>query len=142
VLLEGEDVEALIRTTEVSEEASKVAADPRVRRSLVEAQRRLIAQADWVAEGRDIGTVVAPDAEIKVFLTASPEERARRRAAELGTDVQTVLQDQTLRDERDSTRAESPLRAADDAIEVDTTGLGIEEVVARIVALAEGARTS
>ncbi len=141
VLLEGEDVEALIRTPEISEEASKVAADPQVRRALVEQQRRLIAQADWVAEGRDIGTVVAPDAEIKVFLTASPEERARRRAAELGADVRTVLQDQTLRDERDSTRAESPLKPADDAIEVDTTGLDIDEVVARIVALADGART-
>ena len=142
VLLEGEDVEALIRTPEVSEQASKVASDPQVRRSLVEAQRRLIAQADWVAEGRDIGTVVAPDAEVKVFLTASPQERARRRAAELGADVQMVLQDQTLRDERDSTRAESPLKPADDAIEVDTTGLDIDEVVARIVALAEGARTA
>jgi cytidylate kinase len=138
VMLEGEDVEALIRTPEVSQEASRVAADPRVRSALVDRQRRLIGQADWVAEGRDIGTVVAPDAELKVFLTASPEERARRRAAELGADPAQILQEQTIRDERDSTRADSPLRAADDAVEVDTTGLGIDEVVAKIVDLARG----
>src|SRR4051812_29805832 len=93
VTLEGEDVEALIRNPEVAEEASRVAADPQVRAALVEQQRRLIGQADWVAEGRDVGTVVAPGAEVKVFLTASPQERARRRAAELGADYETVLQD-------------------------------------------------
>jgi CMP/dCMP kinase len=135
VLLEGEDVESLIRTPEVSEEASKVAADPQVRKAMVEVQRRLIAESDWVAEGRDIGTVVAPDAEVKVFLTAAPEERARRRADQLGADFDTVLQDQTLRDQRDMQRADSPLAPADDAIEVDTTGLGIDEVVAKIVEL-------
>jgi CMP/dCMP kinase len=135
VMLEGEDVESLIRTPEVSEEASKVAADPQVRQAMVEQQRRLIAQADWVAEGRDIGTVVAPDAEVKVFLTASPEERARRRADQLGADYTTVLQDQTIRDQRDMDRADSPLRPADDAVEVDTTGLPVDEVVAKIVAL-------
>ena len=135
VLLEGEDVEALIRTPEVAQEASKAAADPQVRRSLVEAQRRLIAQADWVAEGRDIGTVVAPGAEVKVFLTAHPEERARRRAAELGGDTATVLKELTLRDQRDTTRSESPLLKADDAVEVDTTGLDVDEVVERIVEL-------
>ena len=141
VLLEGEDVEALIRTPEIAEEASKVAADPQVRRALVEQQRRLIAQSDWVAEGRDIGTVVAPDAELKVFLTASPEERARRRADQLGADVQQMLREQAIRDERDMQRADSPLVAAPDAVEVDTTGLGVDEVVERIVALArEGAR--
>ena len=140
VLLEGEDVEALIRNTEVSEEASKVAADPRVRRSLVEAQRRLIAQADWVAEGRDIGTVVAPDAEIKVFLTASPEERARRRAAELGADLEVVLREQAMRDERDRSREHAPLAPAVDAVPVDTTGLSLEEVVDQIVTLAVEAK--
>jgi CMP/dCMP kinase len=139
IMLEGEDVEGLIRTPEVTEEASKVAADPLVRQAMVEQQRRLIAQADWVAEGRDIGTVVAPDAEVKVYLTASPEERARRRADQLGADYGTVLQDQTLRDQRDMQRTDSPLRPADDAVEVDTTGLAIDEVVARIVALT-GAR--
>jgi CMP/dCMP kinase len=136
VLLEGEDVEALIRTPEISEEASKVAADPQVRRALVEQQRRLVAQADWVAEGRDIGTVVAPDAELKVFLTASAEERARRRADQLGADAQQMLREQAIRDERDMQRADSPLVAAPDAVEVDTTGLTIDEVVARIVELA------
>jgi cytidylate kinase len=139
IMLEGEDVESLIRTPEVSEEASKVAADPNVRQAMVEQQRRLIAQADWVAEGRDIGTVVAPDAEVKVYLTASPEERARRRAEQLGADLATVLQDQTIRDQRDMQRADSPLKPAEDAIEVDTTGLTIDEVVEEIVSLA-GAR--
>jgi CMP/dCMP kinase len=139
VLLEGEDVESLIRTPEVSEEASKVASDPQVRRAMVDRQRQLIAQSDWVAEGRDIGTVVAPDADVKVFLTASPEERARRRADELGAEYRTVLRDQAIRDQRDMQRAESPLRPADDAIEVDTTGLSVDEVVQRIVEFA-GAR--
>jgi cytidylate kinase len=136
VLLEGEDVEDLIRTPEISEEASKVAADPLVRRALVEQQRRLIEQADWVAEGRDVGTVVAPGAELKVFLTADPEERARRRAEQLGADPRQMLREQAIRDERDSSRADSPLAAAPDAVEVDTTGLSIDEVVERIVALA------
>ena len=139
VMLEGEDVETLIRTPEVSEEASKVAADPQVRKAMVEQQRRLIGQSDWVAEGRDIGTVVAPDAEVKVYLTATPEERARRRADQLGADYGTVLADQTLRDQRDMQRTDSPLRPADDAVEVDTTGLSIDEVVDKIVSLT-GAR--
>jgi cytidylate kinase len=136
VTLDGDDVTAQIRTPEVSARASEVASRPEVRAALVDRQRELIASGDYVAEGRDIGTVVAPDAELKVFLTASPEERARRRAAEIGADAQTVLAEQTLRDERDSTREHSPLHAADDAVEVDTTGLGIYEVVARIVELA------
>ncbi len=140
VMLEGEDVEGLIRTPEVAEEASKVAADPQVRQAMVEVQRRLIGQADWVAEGRDIGTVVAPDAEVKVYLTASPEERARRRADQLGADYDTVLQDQTLRDQRDMQRAESPLRPADDAVEVDTTDLTIDQVVERIARLVDERR--
>ncbi|MDQ3356388.1 MAG: (d)CMP kinase, partial [Actinomycetota bacterium] len=95
---------------------------------------------DWVAEGRDIGTVVAPEAELKVYLTASAEERAARRARELGTDPQVVLADQTLRDQQDSRREHSPLRAADDAVELDTSGRTIDEVVAEIVTLAGDAR--
>ena len=87
VVVNGEDVSDAIRAAEVSEAASKVATNPKVREALVQKQRELIAGGDWVAEGRDIGTVVAPDAAVKVFLTASPEERARRRAEELGTDV-------------------------------------------------------
>jgi len=136
VHLDGEDVTHLIRTPEVSEKASEVAAKPEVRRALVAKQRELLAQGNWVAEGRDIGTVVAPDAQLKVFLTASPEERARRRAAELGLPVEQVLADQQGRDERDIRREHSPLRAADDAVEVDTTGLSIDQVVARIAELA------
>jgi cytidylate kinase len=138
VTLDGEDVSADIRTPQVSERASEVAARQEVRAALVQRQRELIAAGDYVAEGRDIGTVVAPDAELKIFLTASPAERARRRATELGADAGTVLREQALRDERDSTREHSPLSAAADAVEVDTTGLGIDEVVARIVDLAHG----
>jgi len=135
VLLDGRDVSEEVRTSAVSEAASVVAADPAVREALVAKQRELIAEGDWVAEGRDIGTVVAPDAELKVFLTADPRERARRRAAELGADVGTVLAEQTMRDERDSAREHSPLETASDAVTLDTSGLSVEEVVARIVEL-------
>ena len=141
VLADGEDVSDAIRTPEVSEAASRVSSEPRVRRALVEKQRALIAGGDWVAEGRDIGTVVAPDAEVKVWLTADPQERARRRAEQLGADAATVLREQVLRDERDASRAESPMKPAPDAVEVDTTGLSIDEVVERIVGLARGVRT-
>jgi CMP/dCMP kinase len=140
VLANGEDVTDAIRTPEVSEGASQVATDPRVREALVQKQRELMASGDWVAEGRDIGTVVAPGAAVKVYLTASPEERARRRAVELGTDEQTVLRDQTLRDAQDMQREHSPLMAAPGAVELDTSGLTIDEVVARIVELVEQAR--
>ena len=129
-----------IRTPEVAEAASKVATDPEVRKALVQKQREIMQSGNWVAEGRDIGTVVAPDAEVKVFLTADPAERARRRAAELGADPEIVLRDQTLRDEQDRSRQHSPLRAADGAVEVDTTGLAIDEVVQRIAALVREAR--
>ena len=129
-----------IRAPEVSEAASKVATDPAVRAALVERQRELMQDGDWVAEGRDIGTVVAPDAAVKVFLTADPSERARRRAAELGADPDVVLRDQTLRDEQDRSREHSPLRAAPGAIEVDTTGLSIDQVVEKISALVDEAR--
>jgi cytidylate kinase len=135
VVLNGEDVTDLIRSPEVSEAASRAAADPAVRSALVEQQRRLLGRGDWVAEGRDIGTVVAPDAAVKVFLTATPEERARRRAAELGVDPATVLAEQTIRDERDRTREASPLSPAGDAVVIDTTGLRMDEVVARITGL-------
>ncbi|MDX6696850.1 MAG: CMP/dCMP kinase [Solirubrobacteraceae bacterium] len=136
VSVDGRDVTEAIRTPEVSEAASRVAGDPGVREALVRKQRELMSHGDWVAEGRDIGTVVAPDAELKVFLTASPEERARRRAEELGTDPQTVLADQTLRDQRDRTREHSPLAAAPGSVELDTTGLDRDEVVRRVVELA------
>jgi cytidylate kinase len=138
-ILDGRDVTEQIRTPEVSEAASRVARDPGVRDALVAKQRTLIADGDWVAEGRDIGTVVAPDAALKVYLTASPQERARRRAEELGADPTTVLAEQTLRDERDSTRRHSPLRPSLGAVTLDTTGASVEDVVARIAALARAA---
>ena len=140
VLANGEDVTEAIRTAEVSEAASRVATDPAVREALVRKQRELLASGDWVAEGRDIGTVVAPNAAVKVFLTASPEERARRRAEELGTDVETVLRDQAIRDAQDAGREHSPLRLAPGAVELDTSGLSVDEVVARVVDLVNDAR--
>jgi cytidylate kinase len=139
VLLDGRDVTAELRSPEVSEAASRVAADPEVRAAMVARQRELIAGGDLVAEGRDIGTVVAPDAEVKVFLTASPRERARRRAEELGADTDAVLAEQALRDERDARREHSPLTPAEDAIKLDTTELSIEAVVERIAVLAGAA---
>ena len=140
VIANGEDVTEAIREPEVSEAASRVATNPKVRAALVKKQRELLAGGDWVAEGRDIGTVVAPDAAVKVFLTAGPEERARRRAAELGTDPAMVLRDQALRDAQDSEREHSPLELAPGAIEVDTTGLDVDEVVKRISELVAAAR--
>ena len=125
-----------LRTPEVSEAASRIATDAGVRSALVDKQREQMSRGDWVAEGRDIGTVVAPDAELKVFLTASPEERARRRAKELGADLETVQRDQALRDAQDETREHSPLKPAVDSVELDTTGLSADEVVQRIVELA------
>jgi cytidylate kinase len=138
VLLDGRDVTDAIRTPEVSEAASVLAADPEVRAVLVAKQRELIARGDWVAEGRDIGTVVAPDAELKVFLTADARERAERRAAQLGADVETVLAEQTLRDERDRSREHSPLHAAPGAVTLDTSGLSVEAVVAQLAGLVDG----
>jgi CMP/dCMP kinase len=138
-LLDGRDVTDEIRTPEVSEVASRVAADPEVRRAVVAEQKRRLSAGDWVAEGRDIGTVVAPDAEVKVFLTADPAERARRRAAELGVDAATVLAEQTIRDERDRTREHSPLAPAEGAVVIDTTGMAFADVVGRISALVRDA---
>ena len=136
VLLDGRDVTDEIRTPEVSEAASRIAKDPGVRAALAAKQRELVKSGDWVAEGRDIGTVVAPHAELKIYLTASPEERARRRAAELGSlDWRTVLRDQTLRDQQDEQREHSPLRAAPDAIELDSTDRSVEDVVTQIAGL-------
>ena len=135
VYADGIDVTVDIRTPEVTAMASQVAAEPDVRERLVAMQRELIAGGDYVAEGRDIGTVVAPGAEVKVFLPASPEERARRRAEQEGRSAEEVLAEQSERDARDEQREHSPLVAAEDAVEVDTTGLDIDDVVARIVAL-------
>lgn len=142
VLLDGDDVTEAIRTPEVSERASQVAARPEVRRAMQERQRALLGDGDWVAEGRDIGTVVCPGAELKVFLTADDRERARRRAEQIGADVEEVLADQRVRDARDREREDSPLVAAGDAIEVDTTGLSIDAVVGRIGELAQSVRSA
>jgi len=136
VLLGGRDVSDAIRTPEVSADTSRVSVHPAVREALVARQQALIAAADYVAEGRDIGTVVSPDAPLKVFLTASDEERARRRAAETGEDIEAVLTAQQVRDARDTEREHGALRAAQDAVELDTTGLSLEAVVGRVVALA------
>jgi cytidylate kinase len=135
VRLDGEDVTDAIRAPAISEGASQAAADPDVRAAMVVQQRRLLERGDWVAEGRDIGTAVAPGAEVKVYLTATAQERARRRAAELGADPATVLAELVIRDQRDSSREHSPLTRAPDAVELDTTGLTLPEVVQRIVAL-------
>jgi cytidylate kinase len=140
VLVNGEDVTDALRAPEVSEAASRVATNPRVREALAAKQRELLAGGDWVAEGRDIGTVIAPDAAVKVFLTASADERARRRADELGADAATVLRDQALRDAQDSSREHSPLRVAPGATELDTTGLSVDEVVERVAALVRQVR--
>jgi cytidylate kinase len=142
VSCDGGDVTAAIRDPEVSEAASRVAADPDVRRALVAKQRALLAGGDFVAEGRDVGTVVAPQAELKVFLTAEALERARRRARELGADTQLVLAEQALRDERDITREHGPLRPAPGAVTIDTTHLSAQQVVERIAALAHASSPS
>jgi cytidylate kinase len=135
VQIDGRDVTEEIRRPEVSDAASRVATIKPVREAMVIKQRELVQDGDWVAEGRDIGTVVAPDAALKIFLTASPEARARRRAADLGTDWQMVLRDQTLRDAQDRERRYSPLRPAPDAIELDTTDRPVEDVIAQIARL-------
>jgi cytidylate kinase len=136
VLLGDRDVSAAIRESRVTAASSRVSVHPGVREAMVARQRQLIASSDYVAEGRDIGTVVSPEAPLKVFLTASDEERARRRAAETGDDFESVLDAQRRRDARDTEREHGALRPAADAVELDTSPLGLEEVVGRVVALA------
>jgi cytidylate kinase len=135
VLLDGRDVTEAIRTPEVTAATSHVAADPAVREALVALQQGIVADGDWVAEGRDIGTVVAPDAAVKVFLTATPEERARRRAKQTGGDYETILADQAERDERDSTADRAIFEAPADSVPVDTTNLSLDDVIAQIATL-------
>jgi len=139
VLLNGDDVTADIRAPEVGEAASRVAAYGGVRRAMREEQRRIASHNSAVLEGRDIGTVVFPEAQVKVFLDASPEERARRRAAELGLDgtapCEQVAREMAERDRRDRTRAEAPLTQAPDADYLDTTRLSLEEVEEAILKL-------
>lgn len=139
VLLDGEDVSGAIRTQTLGQGASKVSAQPRVRAALLELQRAAGRTGGVVLEGRDIGTVVFPDAEVKVFLTASVEERALRRfeqlkAAGVEADIEAVKREVAERDQRDTTRPIAPLKKAPDAVVVDSSELSIDQVVARIVA--------
>jgi len=141
VFLADEDVSKLIRTPEMSQGASTVSAHPPVRQALLGLQRKLAARGRCVVEGRDIGTVVLPWAPLKIFLTASPEVRARRRYDELVAKGQTAdlaetLQEILIRDERDSSRATAPLKQAEDAVLLDTSELGEDAVVDRMEALA------
>ncbi len=140
VLLDGDDVTQAIRSPQVTELASQVAAEPQVREAMAARQQALLASGDWVAEGRDIGTVIAPQADLKIFLTADPAERARRRAEQAGRDIAEVLAEQQQRDQRDEARELSPLAAAADAVLLDTTELGSDAVTARIVELARAAQ--
>lgn len=145
VLLNGEDVTDEIRTSEVASLASQVSAIPGVRRALLASQQKIVGFGGVVMEGRDIGTVVAPDAEVKIFLTATPEERAARRHAEMtaqGNDfsLEAVRADQDERDERDATRAVSPLVAASDATVLYSDGLTPEDIVQDIVDSIEARR--
>jgi cytidylate kinase len=136
IRLGGKPVEGRIRSPEVTIASSRVSVHPQVRRAMVKRQRELIAAGNYVAEGRDIGTVVSPDSPLKVFLTANEEERARRRAAESGepmTEVQEAIRD---RDRRDRERPDSPLLAAEGSVDIDTTDLTPDQVVERIVTLA------
>ena len=137
VLVNGEDVTQKIRTPKMSMAASKVSALPAVREFLFERQRKSAGETDVIMDGRDIGTVVLPDAQVKIYLTASPQERARRRHAELlqkgeKASFEEVLADIVERDYNDSHRAVAPLRQAQDAILVDTTHLDLEKSVERI----------
>jgi len=135
VMLNGEDVSDAIRTPEISALTSRISARKPVRDSLLELQRRMGEDGGVILEGRDIGTVVFPDAEVKFFLSASAEERGRRRYLELTAKGEVVTQEQTIaavvkRDEQDESREHAPLRCADDAVEIDSTGLSIDEVLA------------
>jgi CMP/dCMP kinase len=133
ILLNDEDVTNAIRTPEVSQAASEVSLVPAVRRALVQKQREIGERVSIVMEGRDIGTVVFPDATVKIFLDAIPEERATRRANEVALPAEIVERQIRERDQRDRGRAESPLVQAPDAVYVDTTGLSIDEVEAAIL---------
>jgi cytidylate kinase len=139
ISVDGIDVTGPIRTRTVTNAVSAVSSVPVVRERLVALQREIMVTGDIVAEGRDIGTVVAPGAPVKIFLTASEEIRAQRRAGDLTADpaatVQTTLEEQARRDRLDSTRKASPMTKADDAVEIDSTELKLEEVVDAVVRL-------
>lgn len=142
LLMNGTAPGERLRTPEVTARASDVAGDPAIRELLVKRQRQILNSGNWVAEGRDICQVVAPDAEVRVWLTASPEERARRRAAQSGQAYEDVLADQTVRDAADDGHGRSTLSAPEGAHIVDTTELSAEQVIERIRALASAAGAS
>jgi CMP/dCMP kinase len=136
IRLDGRPVGGRIRSPEVTVASSKVSVHPQVRQAMVKRQRELIARGNYVAEGRDIGTVVSPDAPLKVFLTASEEERANRRARETGEPVEAVLEAIEARDQRDTVRRHGALRPAEDSVELDTTDLSLDQVVEKVVDIA------
>jgi cytidylate kinase len=136
IRLDGKPVGGRIRSPEVTIASSRVSVHPQVRQAMVKRQRELIASGNYVAEGRDIGTVVSPDSPLKVFLTADETERARRRASDTGESVTEVREAMRDRDKRDEERADSPLRRDEQAVPIDTTDLTPEQVVDRIVELA------
>lgn len=138
VILNGENVNGVIRTEEVGNMASVSSANPKVREHLLKLQRTLAASNDVVMDGRDIGTTILPDAEVKIYLTASPETRAKRRALEyeqkgIACDINQICQDIVARDLRDMNREISPLKQAEDAVLVDSSEMGIDEVVNAIL---------
>jgi cytidylate kinase len=136
IQLDGASVGGKIRTPEVTIAASHVSVHPEVRQVMLKRQRELIAAGNYVAEGRDIGTVVSPDSPLKVFLTAEEEERARRRAADSGESVAEVKKAMRDRDKRDQERADSPLQVAEGAIDLDTTDQTPDQIVQQIVYMA------
>jgi len=143
VWLDGDEVTRDIRTEMAGNDASKVAALPMVRAALLERQRRFAVAPGLVADGRDMGTVVFPQAPIKIFLTASPEERAQRRYKQLKqkgvtANLAALSREIAERDQRDSTRAISPLVASDDAVSLDTTGMTVDDVIGRVLQIAHG----
>lgn len=135
IAIDGADVSEAIRTREVTNAVSSVAAVPEVRGRLVELQRELIGDGGVVVEGRDIGTTVAPNADLKIFLTADPDERARRRTAE---GLATTDREMATRDRKDSSRTASPMARARDAVDLDTTSMTLAEAIERIASLASG----
>jgi cytidylate kinase len=145
VLVDGRDVTEEIRTPRVTGSVSEVSAHAGVRESVTEASRRIMATGDWVSDGRDVGTEIVPRAEVKVFLTAAPRERARRRMADLNArgiaaGLEEVLEELIRRDHLDTTRAESPLRRADDATVIDSSDMNAAQVIEAIAALVGAAR--
>jgi cytidylate kinase len=142
ITLDGKPIEGRIRSPEVTVAASRVSRHPQVRRAMVKRQRELIAAGNYVAEGRDIGTVVSPESPLKIFLTANESERARRRAAESGESVSEVQNAMRDRDTRDRERADSPLLRAEGSIDIDTTDVTAGQVVDRIVELARERRVA